>query len=107
MRIALDPRELAEHPLQIGLSMQADVDTHQRDGNRLPQLVQATPSYTTDMYDSVAAATAERVSGIIAANDRDGARAVSGSAATSVAHSSVPALDGGTTVRRVANGRAL
>ena len=107
VRIALDPRELAEHPLQIGLSMQADVDTHQRDGNRLPQLVQATPSYTTDVYDSVAAATAERVSGIIAANDRDGARAVSGSAATSVARSSVPAPDGGSTVRRVANGRAL
>ena len=107
VRIALDPRELAEHPLQIGLSMQADVDTHQRDGNRLPQLVQATPSYTTDVYDSVAAATAQRVSGIIAANDRDGARAVSGSAATSVAHSSVPATDGGATVRRVANGRAL
>ena len=107
VRIALDPRELAEHPLQIGLSMQADVDTHQRDGNRLPQLVQATPSYTTDVYDSVAAATAERVSGIIAANDRDGARAVSGSAATSVARSSVPAPDGGATVRRVANGRAL
>src|SRR5439155_5686573 len=91
VRVALDPRELAEHPLQIGLSMQADVDTHQGDGNRLPQLVQATPSYTTDVYDSVAAATAQRVSGIIAANDRDGARAVSGSAAASVARSSVTA----------------
>ena len=28
VRIALDPKELAEHPLRIGLSMQVDVDTH-------------------------------------------------------------------------------
>ena len=32
VRIALDPQELAAHPLQIGLSMQAEIDTHQRDG---------------------------------------------------------------------------
>ncbi len=32
VRIALDPRELAAHPLQIGLSMKAQVDTHDRGG---------------------------------------------------------------------------
>ncbi len=26
VRIALDPRELAEHPLRVGLSMTADID---------------------------------------------------------------------------------
>ncbi len=36
VRIALDPRELAAHPLQIGLSMQVDVDTRDRNGARLP-----------------------------------------------------------------------
>lgn len=30
--IALDPAELATHPLRIGLSMNVSVDTHQRDG---------------------------------------------------------------------------
>ena len=39
VRIALDPREIAAHPLQIGLSMKADVDvSHGGDGARLPQL---------------------------------------------------------------------
>ena len=38
VRIALDAQELQQHPLQIGLSMQVDVDTHERDGNRLPQV---------------------------------------------------------------------
>jgi len=26
VRISLDPKELAEHPLRVGLSMQADID---------------------------------------------------------------------------------
>ncbi len=30
VRIALEPRELAAHPLQIGLSMQVEIDTHER-----------------------------------------------------------------------------
>ena len=30
VRIALDPRELAAHPLQIGLSMKAEVDVQQQ-----------------------------------------------------------------------------
>jgi hypothetical protein len=33
VRIALDPQELAAHPLQIGLSMQVEIDTHQRDAH--------------------------------------------------------------------------
>jgi len=47
VRIALDAKELAEHPLQIGLSLRVDIDTHDRNGPRLrsdvpPQVVQAT-----------------------------------------------------------------
>jgi membrane fusion protein, multidrug efflux system len=70
VRIALDPHELAEHPLQIGLSMQVDVDTHQHDGNRLPQIVQTKPAYTTAVYDSIDAVAMQRVRAIIAANDQ-------------------------------------
>ena len=29
VRVALDPQELAAHPLQVGLSMEAEVDTQQ------------------------------------------------------------------------------
>ena len=71
VRIALDPQELAAHPLQIGLSMQVDVDTRQRDGARLPQPTRRATAYaTTDVYDSVDAAAAQRVKAIIAANDQ-------------------------------------
>ncbi len=39
VRVALDAHEIAAHPLQIGLSMKADVDVrHGADGARLPQL---------------------------------------------------------------------
>jgi membrane fusion protein, multidrug efflux system len=68
-RIALDPSELAAHPLQIGLSMQVEVDTHQRDGNRLPQLVQDAPAYSTDVFGSVDYAANQRVKAVIAANE--------------------------------------
>lgn len=39
VRIALDARELAEHPLRIGLSMQVDVDLHEQtdDAALMPQ----------------------------------------------------------------------
>lgn len=33
VRIELDPAELQEHPLRIGLSMRAEVDTHDRSGS--------------------------------------------------------------------------
>jgi membrane fusion protein (multidrug efflux system) len=74
VRIALDPQELAAHPLQIGLSMQVDVDTHQRDGVRLPQQTPASAS-STNVYDAIDAAAAQRVKSIIAANDPSIARA--------------------------------
>jgi len=70
VRIALDRQELAAHPLQIGLSMQVEVDTHRREGERLPQVSQPTPTYAASVSDAVDHAAAERVRSIIAANDR-------------------------------------
>ena len=32
VRIALDPKQLAEHPLRVGLSMQVDIDVHDQSG---------------------------------------------------------------------------
>jgi membrane fusion protein (multidrug efflux system) len=68
VRIALDPQELAAHPLQVGLSMQVDVDTHRRDGARLPQVAQHAASYETTVFDSVEPSADARVKAIIAAN---------------------------------------
>jgi membrane fusion protein (multidrug efflux system) len=93
VRIALDPRELAEHPLQIGLSMQADVDTHEREGARLPQQPGPLASYMTDVYDSVDAAAGERVRAIIAANGQGARTPAAASAPPDVPHSSIAAAN--------------
>jgi membrane fusion protein (multidrug efflux system) len=68
VRIALKPGELAAHPLQIGLSMKAQVDTHDRDGARLPQLAQNGPSYSTDVFGAPDELADQRVRQIIALN---------------------------------------
>jgi membrane fusion protein (multidrug efflux system) len=74
VRIALDPREMAEHPLQIGLSMKVEVTVRDGRGERLPQLAHNAPAYSTDVFHSVDEAADARVQEIIAANDSvDGA----------------------------------
>jgi len=75
VRIALDPKELARHPLQVGLSMKAEVSV--RDGGtgeRLPQLANNAPVYSTDVFHSVDEAADSRVQQIIAANESADAR---------------------------------
>ena len=91
VRIALDARELTDHPLQIGLSMQVSVDTHERGGQRLPQNAHPPAPVSTDVYDSVDAAAADRVRAIIAANDRDSASARAASGTTHIAGASAAA----------------
>ncbi len=69
VRIALDPKEVAEHPLQIGLSMQAEVDTHDRNGKQLPEGGQLASNYTTDVFKSIDQQADGRIKSIIAANE--------------------------------------
>ena len=69
VRIALEPRELAAHPLQIGLSMQVEIDTHERSGERLPSIAQASQSYATEVFQSFSDLADARVKAIIAANE--------------------------------------
>jgi membrane fusion protein (multidrug efflux system) len=69
VRIALDPAEVAAHPLQIGLSMKADVDVSRvSDGSRLPQLASNATAWSTDVYATGSAQADARVRSIIAAN---------------------------------------
>jgi len=68
VRIALDPQELSDHPLQIGLSMQAEVDTRERGGSRLPEIAQGTV-YSTDVFSSIEERADARVKAVIAANE--------------------------------------
>jgi membrane fusion protein (multidrug efflux system) len=69
VRVALDPHELAEHPLQIGLSMKADVDISSQEGPRLPQVASNSVSYSTDVFHSSDALADARVQAIISANE--------------------------------------
>jgi membrane fusion protein (multidrug efflux system) len=74
VRVALDAHEIAEHPLQIGLSMKAEVSVRDGRGARLPELAHNAPAYATDVFHSVDEAADARVQEIIAANDSaDGA----------------------------------
>jgi membrane fusion protein (multidrug efflux system) len=69
VRIALDPQEIAAHPLQVGLSMKADVDVKSgADGARLPQLTSNAATWSTDVFGSSEGLADARVQAIIAAN---------------------------------------
>ncbi len=96
VRIALDPRELEAHPLQIGLSMKVDVSVRDQTGARFPAVAAGAagaaggaaadaaagaaggaargagdppaPIYATNVFDSSDAAAQARVRAIIAAN---------------------------------------
>jgi membrane fusion protein, multidrug efflux system len=69
VRIALDPREIAAHPLQIGLSMKADVDVQKGgSGARLPQLASSPAGWSTSVFGSSDRLADARVSAIISSN---------------------------------------
>jgi membrane fusion protein, multidrug efflux system len=68
VRIVLDPKDLAAHPLQIGLSMRVKVSTTDRNGARLPPSTDHAPSYVTDVFDDADRQADARVEAIIAAN---------------------------------------
>ncbi|MBV8877952.1 MAG: efflux RND transporter periplasmic adaptor subunit [Gammaproteobacteria bacterium] len=69
VRIALDPREIAAHPLQIGLSMKAEVDVRGGgSGARLPQVASNTAAWTTASSAETDPQADARVQAIIAAN---------------------------------------
>jgi membrane fusion protein (multidrug efflux system) len=68
VRIALDAKELEQHPLQVGLSMHVEVDTHDRSGARLPRLARTAQGAETRVFEGAAAAASKRIEEIIAAN---------------------------------------
>jgi membrane fusion protein (multidrug efflux system) len=69
VRVAIDPRDLAAHPLQVGLSMKAYVDVREASGPRLPEVANAAPDDSTDVFSSADARAQETVRRIIAEND--------------------------------------
>ena len=68
VRIGFDKKELDEHPLQIGLSMKVDVDTHDRSGARLAKASRVTAAYQTSAFPPVDKQAEQRIETIIAEN---------------------------------------
>ncbi|AOI87750.1 efflux RND transporter periplasmic adaptor subunit [Burkholderia pseudomultivorans] len=65
--IALEPQELAAHPLRVGLSMRVTVDTHDRNGHALDS-EPPTPAVATRVHDGVASEADAAVAAIVRDN---------------------------------------
>ena len=68
IRIALDPRQVADHPLQLGLSMRVTVDTRDRNGARLASTGTPPHGYRTDVFAHQLADADALVQQVIQAN---------------------------------------
>jgi len=68
VRIALDAKEVAEHPLRVGLSMDATVDVSRTDGRVLADVAQRPARAQTSVFDQGNEQADAEVRKIIAAN---------------------------------------
>lgn len=77
VRVSLDPKELSEHPLRIGLSMEAEVDVSDQSGKSLSDASSKATINETKVFTQTDADADARVNKIIAANmGRGSARVV-------------------------------
>ncbi len=68
VRIALDPKEVADHPLRVGLSMEAVVDVSQQDGKTLADAPHSATTPDPDVCDSQDQGAEVEVRRVIAMN---------------------------------------
>jgi membrane fusion protein, multidrug efflux system len=73
VRIALEARELAAHPLRIGLSTNASVDIHDDSGPQLAPAPPQVPVLSTSTYDIDRGEITARIAQIIGENSRQAA----------------------------------
>jgi membrane fusion protein (multidrug efflux system) len=74
VRIELDPKQLASHPLRLGMSMSADVSIRDQDGPVLPASVPARPVLSTQAYAKQLHDADALIDGVIRRNSRSGQR---------------------------------
>lgn len=72
VRIALDPKELAEHPLRVGLSTKVQVDVRNVSGQILAQSARQKPVLATNAYDIDRQEIMDRIAHIIQENTAEG-----------------------------------
>jgi membrane fusion protein (multidrug efflux system) len=68
VRIGLDPKELDQHPLRVGLSTSVKVDTHERGGPVLATAPVTKPIAETDVYARDLAKAEAEADAIVRAN---------------------------------------
>ncbi len=68
VRVELDPKQLAEHPLRLGMSMAVDVSVRDQDGKVLPAALPARPVLETQAYAKQLADADALIRQIVAAN---------------------------------------
>jgi len=86
VRIALDPKQLTEHPLRIGLSMDAEVDVADQAGKTLSDAPRAASAVQTQVFDIALAQADQRVAQII--SDNAGANRAANTGSTALRPSS-------------------
>jgi len=77
VRIALDPRELADNPLRVGLSMDVEVDVAQKDGRMLAEAPRESAVTQTAVFHSADEGADAEVARVISANGGGASRATS------------------------------
>ena len=78
VRVALDPVQLKDHPLRVGLSMEATVDVGRQDGKTLADAPRAAATTQTQMFDTQDDGAEAEVRRVIAQNSAPGRLAVHG-----------------------------
>lgn len=68
VRIQLDPKELQEHPLRLGLTMSVKVNLHDEGNGLLPTTTPTQAHATTSAYDAVMARADEEIERVISEN---------------------------------------
>jgi membrane fusion protein (multidrug efflux system) len=68
VRIELDPKQLAAHPLRLGMSMSADVSIRDQDGKVLPAAAPAKAVLSTQAYAKQLADADALIRGIVLDN---------------------------------------
>jgi membrane fusion protein (multidrug efflux system) len=79
VRVALPARELAAHPLRIGLSTTASVDVHDTSGAQLAPAPRQEPVLATSVYDLDRSEITARIAQIIGENSLEEAAATQSS----------------------------
>ncbi len=68
VRVALDPQQVAQNPLRVGLSMEARVDVTDQSGKALADAPRAASSVQTQVFASLDTQASSEVQRVIAAN---------------------------------------